>query len=68
MQAQLNADALQAGIGTHARSLDSTPICRLQWVLQDRAAAGFNITPASQPADNSAYNRAVSTPAIFLRN
>ena len=37
-------------------------------MLQYLAGAGFYVIPAYQPADNSADNTVVATPAIFLRN
>ena len=68
MHAQCPADVSRPGIGSHARQPDSTLVCRFQWVLQYLAGAGFYVIPAYQPADNSADNTVVSTPAIFLRN
>ena len=59
---------LTTGLGTQAHCLDATPVCRFLWVLQYLAGAGFYVIPAYQPADNSADNTAVATPAIFLRN
>ena len=62
------ARRLTTGINTHARCPDVTPVCRFLWVLQYLAGAGFYVIPAYQPADNSADNTVVATPAIFLRN
>ena len=59
---------LTTGLCAHACCLDATPVCRFLWVLQYLAGAGFYVIPAYQPADNSADNTVVATPAIFLRN